>query len=165
MNWALRKRTDKEMEEEIALKKAYKNFNAKACPLEVVFSDGSKSEVWDLTEQKIVGLIRAIANEMENHMQMDKQRIAWAGEIVKCWGEAHPQTSNKMTAELLKIEVGCKNPVTSDIVRDLYGLIAYKNLSQAKTIANYLNGAKDGNISVDKAQLIEILENDRQNER
>ena len=165
MNWTLRQRTQKEMDEEIALKKAYKNFNAKACPLEVVFSDGSKSEVWDLTEQKIVGLIKAIVNEMENHMQKDRQRIAWAGEIIKCWGEAHPEVSNRMTAELLKVETSCKNPVTVDLVRSLYAPIAYKNLSQATTIANYLNGAKDGNISVDKAQLIEILENDRQNER
>ena len=49
-----------------------------------------------------------------------------------------------MTAELLKLEMACKNGAIGEIVRDFSVSIVNKNIEQARNIANYMNGHKEG---------------------
>ena len=155
MNWTLRQRTQKEMDEEINLRRRYRNYDDKVCPLEVTFADGSKSEVWDLSEQKIFGLIKALAKTFEKGEQRDPLREQWAKQIISCWSNKHPHISAEFASKLFELSLE-KNGLAKEIVRDFGAGMIEARLDMAREVAKYQ--ANGGEFSDN--DLLEVLQNE-----
>jgi len=155
MNWTLRQRTQKEMDEEVNLRERYHNYDKNVCPLEVTFADGSKSKVWDLSEQKIFGLIKTLAKTFEKGEQRDPLREQWAAQIIRCWSDKHPHISAEFASRLFELSLE-KNGPAKEIVRDFSSGMIETRLNMAKEIAKYqANGGKFSDKDV-----LEVLQNE-----
>jgi len=154
MNWSLRSRTQKEIDEEISLRRRYRNYDKEVCPLEVVFADGTKCAVWDLSEQKIFGLIKTMSETMENS-QRDMLREQWAGQIVRCWMDKHPHISAVFASKLFELSLE-KNGPAKELIRDLSGNMLDTRKNMAIEVAKYqANGGK-----ISDNDILEVLKNE-----
>ena len=165
MNWTLREKSEKEIQDEVDESRVYSHMvkgegktRLDICPLEVTKSNGEVKDVWGLTENEIGGLIEQVTREFEKGNK-DNQRIAWAGQIIRCWSDAHPQISARMTAGLMKLRESAKTPVSRELVRDFMGPLANNNIEEARVIAQYLNGMSGTKQAPTDAQILQVLEN------
>ena len=154
MNWTLREKTGKEIDDMKNLMRGYKNFNPQVCPLEVTKGNGEVKDVWNLTEEEVYKLIRLNIREFEEGRK-DNVRIAWTSQILNCWKERHPSISLKMTTELIRIQADAKTPVSRDVVGSFVAPIASSEIEKIKIVATYLNGMK----TPSDGQMLQVAEN------
>ena len=154
MNWTLREKTKKEIDDMKNMMRGYKNYNPEVCPLEVTKSNGEVKDVWDLSENEIGGLIEQISREYEKGNK-DQTRTAWAGQIISCWQSHHVSgISPRTAAGLFRLKATSKAPVD-----DFMGSLGSNVINNAKVIAKYLNGMNGNMQSPTDAQVLQVLEN------
>lgn len=165
MNWTLRVKTEKEINDAVSQQSYYNHMvkgrsviKSDICPLEVTKSNGEVKEVWDLSENEIVGLIEQMSREIEKGNK-DQQRLMWAGQIVKCWGDKYKSFGPRTIANLMKVKENAKTPVGREVVRDFMGPLANKKLEEAMVVAQYLNGMQGNMKPATDAQVMQVLEN------
>ena len=155
MNWTLRQVSQREIDEEIKLRERYRNYDKNVCPLEVTFANGDKCKVWDLSEQKIFGLIMTMSNTFEKDGQRDPLREQWAAQIIGCWRQMHPYISAEFASRLFELKVE-KSGAAKEAIRDFSGDMLNNRENMAREIAKYQTGGKE----VSDLDVLQVLKNE-----
>ncbi len=162
MQFTLRKKTQKEFEEELSLRHfgaaiAKGVVDKNICPLIVTMANGREVEVWSLTEQEIVKLIDATMNEMTDKGFKDPKRAAWSTQILQCWRDAHKSVSTDFIDVCFQIEK--KYPKYKSVVKDMTAPFIHDQVEKAQIIADYLNGMQGDKKKITNDNIIKILRN------
>ena len=95
----------------------------KVCPLVVTLASGREVDVWALTENEILSLIKANMSEMTDKGFKDQQRAGWTSKILSCWREENSVSAN-FVKECFEMEkqfpkyVGTVKDFTTPFVHD-----------------------------------------------
>ena len=167
MEFRLIKRTQKQIDEIIDKRRFYAKRvkglpDCEVCPLVVVLGNGEQVEVWDLTEEQILNLIKAAAEEMTPNGPSDEYGLENAFDVLKCWRDKHQTVSADFVATFFKLKNGYRG-AQKEVVRDMCIPVVNDTVADAKETAKFVKGMKDDFSEVTEADILAILmEKERQ---
>ena len=169
MKFKLIERTQKEIDEireedQFWAKRVKGTADRDICPLVVEMGNGKRVDVWDLTEQDIINLVKANVQEMTANGPTDKIGNENSFKVLKCWKEKNKTVSVDFVSMFYKLRDSQKG-AKREVVRDMMNPLVYGVVAKATEIAIFTKGLNNDFSPVTDSQIVQVLkEQERQNE-
>lgn len=167
MKFRLIKRTQKEIDQIIEERRFYAKRvkglpDCEVCPLVVVLGNGEQIDVWSLTEQQILDLVKVAAKEMTPDGPSDKVGLSNAFKVVACWREKHQIISADFVADYFKLKNRFRG-AQKEVVKDMLIPVVNETVDSAREIAKFIKGREDDFSAVTDTDILAvIMERERQ---
>ena len=133
--------------------------NLKACPLVIEFMDGERVDVWDLSEEEILGLVGLNVANTCSKFTFNEEELKNAFKILKCWKEKHNIVSRAFVQEYYHLKDRYKhNPKQQEYVRDMLNPIVFETVDLASKIAKFNKGKNNDFSAVTQSDILDIIE-------
>ena len=166
MNFVLNIKTEQQIEAEKAEDRYYakmvKGELKDICPLSVTLKSGKTIDVWDLTEQDIINLVKANVNEITHMGPKDQSGYNDSFDVIKCWKLKHKKVSADFVSLFFQLrDANVRNK--RECVRDMLTPVVNETIEEGSHDAKFMKGLKDDFSPVTEEQIVEaIKEQERQ---
>ena len=144
------------MDAEESLYRSYHNYQSKSCPLQILGTDGVKTDVWDLKDKNIYEFIDSIAKKSKGSNEISseiKGDVINFQRISKCWMQNN-QPSNKLILNLFRNINGMDQSSRKELMRDICAPIMNDKIYKIKDAYQLIHGVVPTN-----DQIIDTLQN------